>query len=102
MINRAVGQAIPLIRLAAHVGHGVQRLATDAALGGARSFPRRIEDLDADVLSQIMGRNVTSVSIVDGAKGTSSRARLALTGDDVPDSVFVKTSAATADRKSVV
>jgi hypothetical protein len=71
MINRAVGQAIPLMRLAAHIGHAVQRLATDAALGGVRSFPRRIEDFDAKVLSQIMGRDVTSVSIVDGAKGTS-------------------------------
>ena len=92
MINRAVGQAIPLMRLAAHVGHGLQRLATDAALGGVRSFPRRIEDIDATVLSQIMGRRVTSVSIIDAETGTSSRARLALTGEDVPDSVFVKTS----------
>jgi hypothetical protein len=96
MINRAVGQAIPLMRLAAHVGHGLQRLATDAALGAVRSFPRRIEDIDATVLSRIMGRRVTSVSIIDGETGTSSRARLALTGEDVPESVFVKTSAADA------
>ncbi len=89
-------QAIKLTRLAAHVGHGAARLATDAALGGVRSFPRRIEDLDSTVLSRIMGRRVSSISILDGAKGTSSRARLSLTGDDVPDSVFVKMSAATA------
>ena len=34
--------------------------------------------------------------MLDGAAGTSSRARLALTGEDVPGSVFVKMSAATA------
>jgi hypothetical protein len=96
MINRTVGQAIPLMRLAARIGHGLLRLATDAALGGVRSFPRRIEDIDAAVLSQIMGRRVASVSIIDGETGTSSRARLALTGEHVPDSVFVKTSAAAA------
>ena len=46
-----------------------------------------------------MGREVASVSILDGAKGTSSRARLSLTGYDVPGSVFVKMTAyATATR----
>ena len=43
-----------------------------------------------------MGLRVESVSILDGEAGTSSRARLALSGDDVPASVFVKLSAATA------
>ena len=32
-----------------------------------------------------MGRTVTSVSVIGGDAGTSSRARLALTGDGVPD-----------------
>jgi hypothetical protein len=35
------------------------------------------------------------VSIIGGNAGTSSRARLALTGDDVPDSVFIKMPAET-------
>jgi Phosphotransferase enzyme family len=39
---------------------------------------------------------VTSVSVIGGDAGTSSRARLALTGDGVPDSVFVKMPAQTA------
>ena len=43
-----------------------------------------------------MGRTVTSVTLLDGSAGTSSRSRLALTGDDVPESVFVKMSAETA------
>ena len=47
-------------------------------------------------LSQIMGATVTSVSVIGGDAGTSSRARLALTGDGVPDSVFVKMPAETA------
>ena len=43
-----------------------------------------------------MGRTVTSVATLDGSAGTSSRARLALTGDGLPESVFVKMSAGTA------
>jgi Phosphotransferase enzyme family len=85
-----------LMRLATLVGHGAARLATDAVLQGARRFPRRIQDLDAGTVSRIMGRRVASVSALDGEAGTSSRARLALTGDDVPGSVFVKMSGATA------
>ena len=36
------------------------------------------------------------MSVLDAEAGTSSRARLALTGDGLPASVFVKLSAATA------
>lgn len=73
----------------------MQRVATDAAIGRMRSLPRTIADLDARSLSRIMQRRVTSVSVIDGDAGTSSRARLALTGDGVPDSVFVKMPAET-------
>ncbi len=68
----------------------------DSALGRFRSFPRRVDDLTAEALSAVMGRRVEAVSILDGEAGTSSRSRLALTGEDVPESVFVKLSAATA------
>jgi hypothetical protein len=83
-------------RLSAHMGHGLGRLAVDAALGRMRSFPRRATDLTPEALSKVMGRTVESVTVLDGVAGTSSRARLALTGPDVPESVFVKLSAATA------
>jgi Ser/Thr protein kinase RdoA (MazF antagonist) len=83
-------------RLFAHLGHGIQRLATDSALGRIRKFPRRVEHLTPEVLSGLIGRRVDSVSVIDGESGTSSRARLALGGDGVPASVFVKLSAATA------
>jgi len=43
-----------------------------------------------------MGSTVTSVSVISRDAGTSSRARLALTGDGVPESVFVKMPAETA------
>ncbi|MGV0742152.1 phosphotransferase [Mycolicibacterium sp. XJ870] len=86
----------PALGLAAHLGHGVQRIATDAAVGRMRAMPRRIADLDAGYLSQLMGRRVRAVAVIDGDAGTSSRARLALTGDDVPESVFVKMPAETA------
>jgi aminoglycoside phosphotransferase (APT) family kinase protein len=86
----------PLVGLAAHLGRGFQRLTTDSALGKARAFPRRVGDLDAKTLSKIMRRTVTSVEVLDGSAGTSSRSRVALTGEDVPESVFVKMSAGTA------
>lgn len=86
----------PVLRFAAHLGRGFQRVATDAVVGNTRSFPRRAGDLDARTLSKIIGRAVTSVATLDGSAGTSSRARLALTGDGVPQSVFVKMSAETA------
>lgn len=46
-------------------------------------------------MSRIIGRRVTSLSVLGGDAGTSSRARLALVGDDVPSTVFVKMAAAT-------
>jgi Phosphotransferase enzyme family len=73
----------------------MQRVATDAVIGRMRSLPRTISNLDAESLSRIMGRQVTSVTVIGHDAGTSSRARLALTGDGVPDSVFVKMSAET-------
>jgi Phosphotransferase enzyme family len=88
-------QAVPVAGLAAHLGRGLQRVTTDAVIGGRRSFPRRIADLDAPALSRLIGRTVTSVSVIGGDAGTSSRARLALTGDGVPESVFVKMPAQT-------
>jgi hypothetical protein len=75
-------RAASVLGLAAHLGRGVQRVATDAVVGRARSLPRTIDDLDPKALSQIMGRTVTSVSVISGDAGTSSRARLALAGDD--------------------
>lgn len=84
------------VSLAAHLGRGVQRVATDALVGRVRSFPRKVVDLDAAVLSRIMNCRVTSVSIIGGDAGTSSRARLALVGENVPESIFVKMPAETA------
>ncbi|OMC35968.1 phosphotransferase [Mycobacterium sp. GA-1841] len=86
---------VPAVGLAAHLGHGVQRIATDAAIGRMRALPRRIADLDAAYLSELTGCTITSVSVAAGDSGTSSRARLTLTGDG-PASVFVKMPAETA------
>ena len=86
----------PFIGLAAHLGRGLQRVATDLVAGRVRALPRTVADLDPQFLSQIMGASVTSVSVIGGDAGTSSRARLALTGDGVPNSVFVKMPAETA------
>jgi Phosphotransferase enzyme family len=88
--------APPILGLAAHLGRSVQRIATDALVGRVRSIPRQVSGLDAAYLSKVMGRSVTSVSVLGGDAGTSSRARLALTGPDVPATVFVKLAAETA------
>ena len=93
---KAVSTVRQAVGLGAHLGRGVQRVATDLVIGRARAMPRTIDDLDADFLTQLIGRPVRSVSIIGGDAGTSSRARLALTGDGVPPSVFVKMPAETA------
>jgi hypothetical protein len=84
----------PLLRLGGLAGRGARRLLTDVAVGARRPFPRRVEDLDAEALSTITRRDVSGVRKLDGTKGTSTRSRLSLTGVDVPESVFVKMSAA--------
>src|SRR6202012_5808351 len=88
-------RVVPVLGLAAHLGRGMQRVATDAVIGRLRSLPRSINELDGQALSTIMARRGTSVSVLGGDDGTSSRARLALTGDDVPASVFVNMPAET-------
>ncbi|WKG05735.1 phosphotransferase [Mycolicibacterium sp. HK-90] len=86
---------VPVAGLATHIGHGVQRIATDAVVGRLRLMPRHIADLDAAYLTELTGCRIESVSVVGGDAGTSSRARLELTGE-APESVFVKMPAATA------
>lgn len=90
-----MARTVPVVGLAAHLGRGLQRVATDTLIGGFGWLPRRIANLDAAVLSRVIGKPVTSVSVLGGDSGTSSRARLALTGDGVPESVFVKMPADT-------
>lgn len=91
----------PVVGLAAHLGRGLQRVVTDLAVGRLRTLPRTIGELDARFLSQIMGVTVTSLSVIGGDAGTSSRARLALTGDGVPESVFVKMPAETVGTRLI-
>ncbi|AFM16763.1 putative homoserine kinase type II (protein kinase fold) [Mycolicibacterium chubuense NBB4] len=80
-------------RLLAHLGRGARRIAADTLVGRLRPIPRSVAALDAAAMSSLLGRTVTSVSVIGGDAGTSSRARLALTGEDVPESVFVKMAA---------
>lgn len=71
-------------------------MATDAVVGGRLGLPRRVQDIDAAVLSKVMGTTVRTVRLLESDAGTSARARLVLTGKNVPDSVFVKLAAKTA------
>ncbi|OIN78846.1 phosphotransferase [Mycobacterium malmoense] len=95
-MKSVVKQVFSVVGLAAHLGRGVGRVTADAALGGRVGLPRTVEDIDAAVLSRVMGTHVGSVRVLDGHAGTSTRARLALTGKNVPESVFVKIAAKTA------
>ncbi|SPM29694.1 phosphotransferase [Mycobacterium terramassiliense] len=95
-MKNLAGQALSIAGLAAHLGHGVRRVTTDAVVGGRLGLPRTVEDVDAGVLSKVLGTTVRSVRVLDRDAGTSSRARLVLTGKDVPESVFVKVAAKTA------
>jgi len=90
------GQALSGIGLAAHLGHGMLRVTNDAVVGSRLGLPRTVEDIDAGILSKMLGTTVRSVRVLDRDAGTSSRARLVLTGKDVPESVFVKVAARTA------
>ncbi len=86
----------PPVALAAHLGRGFRRVGATAVLGRRQRLPRTPADLTPAVLSGLLGREVSTVSVIDGDAGTSSRAKLALTGNGVPASVFVKLPAETA------
>ena len=88
--------ALSAVGLVAHLARGVGRVAADAVVGGRAGLPRAVTEIDPATLSSVMGTTVDSATVLGSDAGTSSRARLALTGDDVPESVFVKLAAATA------
>ncbi|SPM42364.1 phosphotransferase [Mycobacterium numidiamassiliense] len=91
-----VEQAFSVAGLAAHLGRGLGRVTADTIVGSRAGLPRSVGDLDTSTLSKVMGRRVRSVRVLSSDTGTSSRARLVLTGDGVPESVFVKIGASTA------
>jgi hypothetical protein len=95
-MTNPVEQALSVVGLAAHLGRGVGRVTADAIVGSRAGLPRTVGDLNTAALSSVMGRNVRSVRVLASDAGTSSRARLVLTGDDVPESVFIKIAAQTA------
>jgi hypothetical protein len=95
-MTNAVEQALSVVGLAAHLGRGIGRVTADAVVGSRAGLPRTVGDLNTAALSSVMGRTVRSIRVLASDAGTSSRARLVLTGDDVPESVFVKITAQTA------
>jgi hypothetical protein len=95
-MTNPVEQALSVVGLAAHLGRGIGRVTADAIVGSRAGLPRTVGDLNTAALSRVMGRNVRSIRVLASDAGTSSRARLVLTGDDVPESVFIKIAAQTA------
>ena len=59
-----------------------------------QGVPSRVDQLDAPMLSDLLGKRVESVTRTGGSAGTTDRALLALTGEDVPTRVFAKTAPA--------
>ncbi len=95
-MTNPVEQAFSVVGLAAHLGRGISRVTTDAVVGHRLGLPRTVREIDAGVLSEVMGSTVRSVRVLGSDAGTSTRARLVLTGNGVPESVFVKLAAKTA------
>ncbi|BAX93014.1 phosphotransferase [Mycobacterium shigaense] len=95
-MTNPIEHAVSVLGLAGHLGRGVRRVTADALVGNRAGLPRSVGDIDAAVLSTVMGRTVRSVRVLSSDAGTSSRARLVLTGNGVPESVFVKVGARTA------
>ncbi|OBA60571.1 phosphotransferase [Mycobacterium sp. 1100029.7] len=95
-MTNCVEQARSVVGLAAHLGRGVGRVTADAVVGSRAGLPRTVADLNTAVLSRVLGRTVKSMRVLKSDSGTSSRAQLVLTGNDVPESVFVKLAAQTA------
>jgi len=95
-MKNPIKQTFSVVGLGAHLGRGVGRVTTDAVLGDRLGLPRTVEDITSAVLSKVMGTTVRSVRVLGSDAGTSSRARLVLTGSGVPESVFVKLPAKTA------
>lgn len=56
----------------------------------APTFPSTVDDLTAAWFTEALGRAVTEATVVDRSSGTTGRALVALRGDDVPATVFVK------------
>lgn len=96
VVKNTVSQAFSVVGLTTHLSRGIGRIAADAVVGSRAGLPRRVDEITPTVLSSAMGTTVTSVSVLGSDAGTSSRARLALSGDGVPESVFVKLAARTA------
>lgn len=100
-VSRRTPRLAPALALTAQLGRGTGRIVTDAVAGRLSRLPRRVTDLTATHLSRLLGRRVDRVSVVDRDAGTSSRARLALDGDGVPGTVFVKMPAETTGTRFV-
>jgi hypothetical protein len=90
-----IEQALSVVGLAGHLGRSVGRVAADAVVGNRAGLPRTVADLDTAALSAVLGTAVKSIRVLGSDAGTSSRARVVLTGHRVPESAFVKLSAET-------
>lgn len=84
--------SVSIVRTGRRVAVEVGRAGVDKVRrrGGV---PRQAAGLGATDLSRLIARPVAGVRPLDGTTGTTDRARLALEGDGVPASVFVKTAA---------
>lgn len=78
-----------------HVARELVRFGVDR-MPLRRSLPRHLRDVDAALLSRVLGRRVDAVEQLGGTDGTTARGRYRLKGDDLPGTVFVKMAASAA------
>jgi hypothetical protein len=58
----------------------------------AGAVPRTPADITPGWLSELLGSRVDDIALSDEDHGTATRSRLAITGDHLPATVFVKTT----------
>ncbi len=78
--------------IAGLIARELGRLAYDRAVRRT-GIPATVEDLDAAYLGAVLGRRVDDMEVLDGTEGTTDRVRVALRGDGVPATAFVKMAA---------
>ncbi|MET3963626.1 aminoglycoside phosphotransferase (APT) family kinase protein [Marmoricola sp. OAE513] len=81
-----------VVRTAGRLGQELGRVALDL-LPSSSALPGRAADFTPPVMSSLLGREVSGCEPIGGTTGTTDRSVLRLRGDDVPDTVFVKSAA---------
>ncbi|MEA2170808.1 MAG: hypothetical protein QOF76_4108, partial [Solirubrobacteraceae bacterium] len=87
-----MGKAQMAGRMVAVAGHVAREKLTRPVARGAEDVPRGPDAFSEEWLSAVLGAPVTGFRVVDQSDGSTSRGRIELTGEGVPDSLWFKSS----------